>query len=92
MSSNINTVLADCEKQAQQLITEIEKFRSAGKISEETTKTLVSLCDALTETQNRIKPFTEVFVRRTLYLVGAAFILNICLSLSILILTLVRNN
>ncbi len=90
MSSNINTVLAECEKQAQQLIAEIDRYRAAGAIGEQTAKSLASLGVALTETQKRIKPFTEVFARRVLYLFGAALFLNIALSSAVLIVLLIR--
>ena len=35
MSSNLNEVLADCERQAQQLTKEIAKYQAAGAISEQ---------------------------------------------------------
>ena len=90
MSSNINMVLAECEKQAQQLIAEIEKYRSAGAISEQTAKSLASLGAVLTETLKCIKPFTEVFARRVLYILGAVLFLNIALSSAVLIILLTR--
>ena len=91
MSSNINTVLAECEKQAQQLISEIKNYRTAGQISEQTAKSLASLGVALTETQKRIKPFTEVFSRRALYFLGAALFLNLVLSAAVLIVLVFKN-
>ena len=90
MSSNINTALADCEKQAQQLIDEIGKFRAAGVLSEHTAASLNALCVSLRETQSNIQPFTEVFSRRVLFSVGVAFVINCGLLTAILVILLSR--
>ena len=90
MSSNVNTVLADCEKQAEQLIQEIGKYRAAGAISDQTAKSLQALCASLTETQNRINPFTHVFAKRVLYILGGAMAVNIILLIAILVVLLTR--
>ena len=90
MSSNVNTVLAECERQAGQLIEEIAKYRAAGAISEQTSKSLKALCDSLTETQKRIEPFTRVFAKRVLIVAGGVIALNTILLGAILVVLLTR--
>ena len=36
MSQNLNTVLADCERQAEALVEEIEKYKAARVLSDQT--------------------------------------------------------
>jgi len=90
MSSNINTVLADCEKQAEGLIKEIAKYRTAGAISDQTAKSLQATCVALGEIQKKIQPFTHTFSRRVLYIFGGALVANFLLALTILVVLLVK--
>ena len=84
MSSNINTVLADCEKQAEELVAEISKFRTAGAISDQTAKSLQAMCAALGEVQKKIYPFTQTFSRRVLYIIGGMLVANLVLLIAIL--------
>lgn len=90
MSSNINTVLADCEKQAEELIKEIAKYRTAGAISDQTAKSLQAMCVALGEVQKKIQPFTHTFSRRVFYIIGGALATNFVLLLTILVVLLFR--
>lgn len=66
MSSNINMVLAECERQTQQLIKEISKYRTAAAISDQSAKSLDSLCKALEATQRKIEPFIKQYTKRVL--------------------------
>ena len=50
MASNINTVLADCEKQSKQLIAEISKYHAAGILGDKAAKSLENLCAVQKET------------------------------------------
>jgi hypothetical protein len=88
MSSNLNTVLADCEKNAEALIEEIGTYRTARVISEQSADSLEKLCVALQETHERIQPFTSIVSRRILIVLGVGFVANIILLLSILVLLL----
>ena len=88
MSSSINMVLADCEKQAKQLVEEITKYKSVGAISDQTANSLKSLCASLTETQKCIEPFTKIFARRVLFGICGGLFVNFALLVAILIILL----
>jgi len=90
MSSNLNMVLADCEKQAQELTTEVAKYQAAGAISDQVAKSLQSLFEALTETQERIEPFTHQFSRRVLVSIGVLLVSNSVLLLVVFFLLLTK--
>ena len=90
MSSNLNIVLADCEKQAQQLTKEIAKYQAAGAISEQVAKSLQGLFESLAETQERIEPFTHVFSRRILLSLGALLASNSVLLIAVVLLLLFK--
>ena len=90
MSSNANTGLADCELQARNLVEEIAKYRSAGVLSDQTARSLKSLCQALQETAVRIRPFTDVASRRVLYGAAGLLTLNLMVSLVVVVLLLRR--
>lgn len=90
MSSNINTVLAECEEQAQALVAEIAKYRAAGQLSEETARTLDKLCDALEEVFDRVEPLTELRLRRTVLVLGTMLMVNTVLLVAILVALLQR--
>lgn len=86
MSSNINTVLADCERQAKALVDEVEKYRAASVLSEQVAKSLDKLCIALQDTHARIRPLTMASVRRAILALGAMLALNTILLAVICIL------
>lgn len=90
MSSNENTGLADCELQARNLVEEITKYRSASALSDQTARSLKSLCEALQETAVRIRPFTDVVSRRVLYGAASLLTLNFLASLVAIVLLLRR--
>ena len=90
MSSNLNTVLADCERQAKALVEEIEEYRSARELSDQTAASLEKLCVALSDTNEKIKPFTAVVSRRVLIGLGIGFLINLGLLTVILFLLLFR--
>ena len=88
MSSNINTVLADCERQAKALIEEIEKYRAASALSEHVAQSLDKLCIALQDTHARILPLTMANVRRAIMAFGAMLAVNTALLIVICVLLL----
>ena len=90
MSQNLNTVLADCERQAEALVEEIEKYKAARVLSDQTAASLEKLCMALGETHERIQPFTAVVSRRVLIGLGVGLIINLGLLIAILALLLLR--
>ncbi len=90
MSSNLNTVLADCERQAEALVLEIEKYRAARVLSDQTAASLEKLCIALRNTHEKIQPFTAVMSRRILIGLGAGLVINLGLLIAILFLLLPR--
>lgn len=90
MSSDVNTILADCEKQARQLVEEVEKYRAAGAISDQTGRSLQALCVSLTETHKRIEPFTRVFAKRVLILMGGVMAINTILMIASLVVLLTK--
>ena len=90
MSSNLNMVLADCEKQAQQLTKEVAKYQAAGAISDQVAKSLQNLFESLAETQERIEPFTQVFSRRVLMSVGALLVTNSVLLVAVVLMLLFK--
>ncbi len=90
MPSNLNTVLADCEQQAKNLVEEISKYRAAGALSDQTTKSLETLCKALRDTHQKIQPFEAVFARRIVIILGSALLVNFVLLVAILILLFSR--
>jgi hypothetical protein len=90
MSSNLNTVLADCERQAQQLTKEIAKYQAAGAISDQVAKSLQRLFESLVETQERIEPFTHLFSRRILVSLGVLLISNSVLLITVVFLLLLK--
>jgi hypothetical protein len=83
-------VLADCEKRAQELTTEVSKYEAAAAISDQVAKSLQSLFEALTETQERIEPFTHVFSRRILVSLGVLLVSNSILLLAVFFLLLAK--
>ena len=90
MSSNLNMVLADCEKQAQELTKEVAKYQAAGAISDQVAKSLQNLFEALTETQEHIEPFTHVFSRRILVSLGVLLVSNSVLLIAVVFLLLFK--
>jgi len=90
MSSNLNTVLAECEQQAKNLVKEIDKYRAAGILSDQTAKSLETLCIALHDIHQKIKPFEAVFIRRIVVILGSALLVNFILLVTILILLFSR--
>lgn len=90
MSSNINTVLADCEKKAEELVKEIASYRTAGAISDQTAKSLESMCVALDQVEKKIQPFTQTFSRRVLWILGGALAAILVLLLTILVVLLLK--
>ena len=86
MNANVNTVLADCEKQVKALVEEIEKYKAAGVISNQAATSLDAVCVSLGETQKRIKPFTAIWSRRIMLISGILLGSNIVLSLGIVYL------
>jgi hypothetical protein len=86
MSSNINIVLADCERQAKALVEEIEKYRAASVLSEHVAKSLDKLCVALQDTHARILPLTTANVRRAILTFGAMAAINSVLLVVICVL------
>lgn len=90
MSSNLNTVLGDCGRLAEQLVEEIKNYRSARVLSNQTAESLEKLCLALRETHERILPFTEVFSRRILIGLGGLLVINCGLLLTILVMFFLR--
>lgn len=92
MGSNINTVLAECEVKAKQLVVEIDKYKAAGILSNEVAQSLIELSRALKDTHSRIRPFTTVLVNKLLIALGVLLIINIGLLVSILLLILKKIN
>jgi hypothetical protein len=90
MSSNLNTVLADCEKDAKALIEEIGNYRTARVLSEQSADSLEKLCVALQETHEKIQPFTTIISRRIIFGFGIVLSINLIVLLSIFILLLNR--
>ena len=90
MSPNLNTVLADCERQAEALVEEIEKYRAARVLSDQTAASLEKLCVALSDTHEKIQPFTAVASRRVLIGLGVGLVINLGLLIVILGLLLLR--
>jgi hypothetical protein len=90
MSSNLNMVLADCEKQAQQLTKEIAKYQAAGAISEQVAKSLHRLFESLAETQERNEPIKHVFSRRVLVSLGVLLVSNSVLLIAVLFFLLFK--
>lgn len=86
MSSNINTVLADCERQAKALVEEIERYRAASVLSEQIAKSLDKLCIALQDTHARIRPLTTANLRRAILAFGAMLAINTVLLVVICVL------
>ncbi len=90
MPSNINTVLADCEQKAKQLVAEIQKYQAAGALSTQAAAALNKLCVALEDVHRRIRPLTESNVTRFLYALTGATALNFFLLVTILVFLLRR--
>lgn len=92
MASNINTVLAECESNAKQLVEEIDKYKAAGILSNDVAQSLIELSRALKDTHSRIRPFTSVLVNKILIAMGTLLIINIGLLITILLIILKKQN
>jgi hypothetical protein len=90
MSSNLNTVLADCEKQAEVLVEEIGKHRTARVLSEQTADSLEKLCIALGDIHEKIQPFTAIVSRRILISLSVGYVINLGLLLIIVVMLLAQ--
>lgn len=87
MSQKINTVLAECESRVQQLIMEIEKYKTAKILSNEVATALEEICHALKDTHSRIQPFTSVVIKR--FLIALMFFLSLNTGLLIAVMIMV---
>ena len=65
MASNINTVLADCEKQSKQLIAEISKYHAAGILGDKAAKSLENLCAVQKETGASLEKALEATQKKS---------------------------
>ena len=67
--ADIHTQLEECHEQCQKLVEEIDRFNQARSLHGQAIDAIEATCKALQETASRIKPFTDVHIKR--YIIGA---------------------
>lgn len=90
MSSDVNTALGECERQAKQLVDEIAKYRSAAVISEQAALSLNALCASLEETQRKIEPLMRQRMDRIVLGLAVGVGLNTALLAAVIVMLVIR--
>ena len=82
---SIHELLDDTQKQGQALLAEMESFKKAKEIHQDSAESLERICAALEESAKAITPFTESRLRNLQLLLYASMAFNLLL----LVITLV---
>ncbi len=86
----IHELLADTQKRCEELVKEIDAFKSARALNQKAAESLDAMCETLKATTKAIEPFTEPRVRRIALILMVATGLNVILFFTILIVVLLR--
>lgn len=84
----MHELLDETQKRCEDLVKEIEGFRSSRVVQEQAASALEAVCAALVETRKAVKPFTDTRIRRLYICVIGCSVLNTVLFIAALVLLL----
>lgn len=73
---SIHDVLDNCQKQCETMVKEIQTFKSARVMHEQSTLALTQMAEAMKHVTKQIHPFTERRLKTYVYLSLVTLILN----------------
>jgi len=80
----IHELLSDTQKQGQALLREMESFKKAKEMHQDSADSLERVCRALEESSKAITPFTDSRLRNLQLLLYASMAFNLLLLIVIL--------
>ncbi len=83
---NIQELLDQCRKSVEDLVDEMENYKSMAELHSTSTKNLKGIADALSRTMKEIEPYTESKMRQHMLITYIGFGVNAFLLLLVLVL------
>ncbi len=87
---SIHDVLDECQRQCETMVKEIEKFKSARVMHEQSTKSMTDMAEAMKRVTKEIHPFTERRLKFYVYLSLGSLVLNSLMILGFIIYLFVK--